>query len=62
MPPKRAISVLIEAITILYTYIAALYRIFLLLPVFPRYFLILYANFLFIQFIYVSCILYIDNV
>ena len=29
MPPKRVISVLIEAITILYTYIAALFRIFL---------------------------------
>ena len=28
-PPKRVISVLIEAITILYTYIAALPRIFL---------------------------------
>lgn len=46
MPPKRVISVLIEAITILYTYIAALFRIFLaftrfplLLPVFPGIFL-----------------------
>lgn len=59
MPPKRVISVLIEAITILYTYIAA---ISLLFTYFPWYFLILYANFLFIQFIYIPCILYIDNV
>lgn len=62
MPPKRAISGLIKAITILYTYIAALSRIFLAFTYFPWYFLILYANFLFIQLIYISCILYIENV
>lgn len=62
MPPRRVIFVLIEAITILYTYIAAFYPFSLLLPVFPWYFLILYANFLFIQLIYISCILYIENV
>lgn len=66
MPPKRGNSVLIEAITVLYScflpVFTAFYPFSLLLPVFPWYFLILYANFLFIQFIYVSCILYIDNV
>lgn len=38
MPPKRVIFVLIEAITILYTYIAALSRIFLAFTRFPLVF------------------------
>ena len=38
MPPKRAISVLIEAIYILYAYIAALSRIFIALYLFSLVF------------------------
>lgn len=38
MPPKRVIFVLIEAIYILYTYIAALSRIFLAFTRFPLVF------------------------